>query len=144
MRRIGRILALSVALLVLGGGTNAVFSGATGRGAGGVHRKHKEKKARQPATVGVRIVCANQAPPGWIRTGDRWDPTNCGNPTSIVYNVWTIEKYRGRPEGSVMRVCAGPVPGGWALVDAAWDPNDCGHPMTMIKNVMTIRKLGGR
>ncbi|MBK6877863.1 MAG: hypothetical protein IPG99_15820 [Ignavibacteria bacterium] len=45
-------------------------------------------------------VCAGQIPNGWVKINDSWNPTTCGNPTSISYNVWLIERYDDKPIGS--------------------------------------------
>lgn len=91
----------------------------------------------------VMEICAGSPiPAGWIKVNDRWDPTRCGNPTSIVYNVWTIERFDSRPVGSVMEVCAGaPTPTGWVDVTTRWDPTRCGHPSSIIHNVKQIRRV---
>jgi hypothetical protein len=92
-------------------------------------------------TAEVQTVCAGQVPVGWIKTNDAWNPTTCGKPTSIVYNVWTIERYSTKPIGAVMQACAGAVPPGWAMIGNAWNPNMCGHPTSIVNNVMTIKRL---
>ena len=37
---------------------------------------------------------AADRPAGWIKINDLWDPSNCGSPTTITYNVWVIAKQR--------------------------------------------------
>ncbi|MEV0382039.1 hypothetical protein [Nonomuraea sp. NPDC050643] len=88
----------------------------------------------------VRTVCAWNVPAGWVKTDDTWDPTRCGNPTSIVYNVWTIESYYDKPIGWNMTVCAGWQPVGWAVTNTRWDPTRCGHPTSIVSNMWTIQR----
>jgi hypothetical protein len=88
-----------------------------------------------------QTVCANQTVAGWIKTNDSWNPTTCGNPSSIIYNVWTIERYDNMAIGSVMTACTGAVPGGWAMINSSWNPTTCGHPTSIMNNVMTIKRL---
>jgi len=95
----------------------------------------------EEATIEVKTVCAGQAPHGWIKTNDSWNPTTCGKPTSIEYNVWTIEKYRHRRSGSEIRACAGPVPEGWVMINSSWNPSACGHPGSPTQNMMVIRRI---
>lgn len=90
---------------------------------------------------GTQDVCAGNVPPGWIVVNDRWDPTSCGSPSTITYNVWTITRYDNEPIGAVMRACTGVVPGGWVVVNFQWDPTACGHPSSISDNVMTIQRL---
>ena len=91
----------------------------------------------------VMDICANSpVPNGWIKTNDYWDPTRCGNPSRITYNVWTIERFDNQPVGSVMNVCAGaPTPNGWVIVNTSWDPTRCGHPAMITPNIKQIRRL---
>ena len=105
-------------------------------------RRDRDQQDQLPARISpAQTVCANEVPHGWIRTNDQWNPTMCGKPTTITYNVWAIEQYRGRPVGSVMRVCSGVIPRGWVMTDAMWNPGMCGHPSAMTKNVMTIKRI---
>jgi len=90
----------------------------------------------------MRICRGSPVPEGWIMVNDHWSPTSCGNPTSITYNVWTIERYSGRPIGSTMRVCAGAeTPEGWVEIDRTWSPTRCGHPTSITNNVKVIRRV---
>jgi hypothetical protein len=86
-------------------------------------------------------VCAGAVPSGWIKVNDQWDPTKCGNPTSITYNVWTIERYNDKPKGTVMNACSDTPPSGWTRTDQQWNPTKCGHPTSNVKNIMTIKRL---
>lgn len=36
-------------------------------------------------------VCAGQLPPGWLKIGGQWNPTSCGNPTTI-YETYGLLK----------------------------------------------------
>ena len=62
-------------------------------------------------------------PAGWIKTNDSWNPTSCGNPSEITYNVCTITQYANLPLDSQLTVCAdAPGPNGWVVTNTAWDP----------------------
>ena len=52
-------------------------------------------------------VCAGSLAAGYIKVNDEWNPTTCGNPTSIIYNVWIIDRYDNKPVGSTMKACNG-------------------------------------
>jgi hypothetical protein len=86
-------------------------------------------------------ACAGSVPPGWIKINDAWNPTVCGNPARIAYNVWTIQRFTDQPMGAVIHACKGAVPSGWAIVGALWNPTVCGHPTTNQPNVMAIKRL---
>lgn len=94
-----------------------------------------------PASAATYNVCAYNLPAGFVKIDDYWDPTRCGNPTAIIYNVWTIESYWDKDLGTSMRVCAGQVPYGWTLTATSWDPTSCGHPTAIYGNIWTIRRL---
>jgi hypothetical protein len=98
-----------------------------------------------PSDVGVirptQTVCAGQLPAGWIKINDSWNPTSCGNPTSITYNVWQIERYDDKPVGASMTACFATVPAGWAMTSSWWNPTTCGHPTSITNNVMSIKRL---
>ncbi len=103
---------------------------------------HAGDKSLQLAEVAeTEFVCAGEVPSGWIKVNDAWNPTTCGNPTRVTYNVWMIAQYTEKPIGTVMVVCNGPAPSGWVIVGTAWNPTACGHPTTNQKNVMTIKRL---
>ena len=87
-------------------------------------------------------VCAGSLPPGWIKINDAWNPTVCGNPTGITYNVWTIQRVTDQPKGAIIHACSAAVPSGWAIVGTAWNPTVCGHPNSKQINVMAIKRLG--
>jgi len=91
----------------------------------------------------VMDICASgPIPAGWIKVNDHWNPTSCGNPSSIVYNVITIERFNDKPIGSLMGVCAAaPTPNGWVDVDTRWEPTACGHPANIVHNMKTIRRV---
>jgi hypothetical protein len=86
-------------------------------------------------------ICAGSVPPGWIKINDAWNPTVCGNPARIAYNVWTIQRFSDQPMGAVIHACKGAVPPGWAIVGTLWNPTVCGHPATNQLNVMAIKQL---
>ena len=86
-------------------------------------------------------VCAGQLPPGWLKIGGQWNPTSCGNPTTIYENVWLIERYDDKPVGSVMTICAQQIPNGWVKISGSWNPTMCGSPSTIQENVIQIRRL---
>ena len=85
--------------------------------------------------------CAGPLPAGWLKIGGQWNPTTCGNPTTIRENVWLIARYDDKPVGTVMTVCAQQIPGGWAKVGGAWNPTTCGSPSTIQENVIQIKRL---
>jgi hypothetical protein len=89
----------------------------------------------------IQNVCAGSLPPGWIKINDAWNPTVCGNPSRIAYNVWSIQRFTDQPMGAVIHACRGAVPSGWAIVGTLWNPTVCGHPGTNQPNVMAIKRL---
>jgi hypothetical protein len=86
-------------------------------------------------------VCAGSVPPGWIKINDEWNPTVCGNPARIAYNVWSIQRFNDQPMGAVIHACKAAVPSGWAIVGTLWNPTVCGHPASNQLNVMAIKRL---
>ena len=101
--------------------------------------------ALEPLSLGAilqtQIVCAGSTPPGWIKINDAWNPTVCGNPAAITYNVWTIQQFTDQQPGAVIHACKGAVPSGWAVVGTGWNPTVCGHPAASQPNVMAIKRL---
>jgi hypothetical protein len=93
------------------------------------------------AIVKTQNVCTGPVPPGWIKINDAWNPTVCGNPATITYNVSSIQQLDDHPIGAVIHVCKGAVPSGWAVVGTDWNPTVCGHPAAKQSNVMAIRRL---
>jgi hypothetical protein len=93
------------------------------------------------AIVKTQNVCAGPVPPGWIKINDAWNPTVCGNPATIAYNVWSIQQLDDHPIGAVIQACKGAVPSGWAVVGTDWNPTVCGHPAAKQSNVMVIKRL---
>ena len=93
-----------------------------------------------------QIVCRGAAiPKGWILVDDLRDSNQCDgkNPAAVKsYNVWAVEKYEGRPSGTVITVCAAsPTPEGWTMVDVYRAKELCGHPDELFGlNVKRIRK----
>ena len=92
-------------------------------------------------TVQTQNVCAGSVPPGWIKINDAWNPTVCGKPTIIAYNVWTMQRITDQPMGAIVYACRGAVPSGWAIVGTLWNPTVCGHPSANQPNVMAIKRL---
>jgi hypothetical protein len=93
------------------------------------------------AIVRTQNVCPGSVPAGWIKINDAWNPTVCGNPRTIIYNVWTIQQLSDQPIGAVIHACKAEVPSGWAMVGTGWNPTVCGHPGTNQPNVMAIKRL---
>ena len=93
------------------------------------------------AILRTQNICAGSVPPGWIKVNDAWNPTVCGNPATITYNVWTIQQLSDQPAGAVIHACRGPVPTAWAIVGTIWNPTVCGHPAANQPNVMAIKRL---
>jgi hypothetical protein len=93
-----------------------------------------------------QLICrGGTIPTGWILVDDVKDQKSCGgeNPAVLnTFNVWAIEKFDGRPAGTLMDVCAAsPTPKGWVLVDVYRDKTTCGHPQdNWGANVKRIRK----
>jgi hypothetical protein len=86
-------------------------------------------------------VCAGSVASGWIKINDAWNPTVCGKPTVITYNVWTIQQFEDQPIGAIIHACKGAVPAGWATAGTVWNPTVCGHPAINQPNVMVIKRL---
>lgn len=93
-----------------------------------------------------QLICrGGSIPSGWILVDEAKDAKSCGgeNPAVLnTYNVWAIEKYEGRPVGTLIDVCAAtPTPKGWVLVDIYRDKSSCGHPQEgWTANVKRIRR----
>lgn len=89
----------------------------------------------------VTQCSGSEPPPGFINVNDDWDPTKCGNPSSITRNVSTYQRYDNRPVGTTLQVCASAAaPAGWVDGTASWDPNKCGHPSSISNNVKLITR----
>jgi hypothetical protein len=86
-------------------------------------------------------VCEGSVPPGWIKVNDSWSPTVCGKPTSIIYNVWSVQALGAQPIGAIMYACSSSPPPGWVLISQMWNPTVCGHPSAQQPNVMAIKRL---
>lgn len=91
-------------------------------------------------------ICAyDPVPAGYIKVDDRWDPTICGNPTTITYNVWILNYYADRPVGSTIEVCGdAPTPTGWSVYGRIWNPKKChraSSPSGSTENVNRIRRV---
>jgi hypothetical protein len=106
---------------------------------------HEAAAPLAPLALGTLLqtqyVCAGSLPPGWIKINDAWNPTVCGNPTGIAYNVWSILRLNDQPQGAIVHACRAAVPPGWAMVGTAWNPTVCGHPASQQLNVMAIKRL---
>ena len=112
-----------------------------------------EQEAKKQVDSGVKLplnvkmssmnICASSpVPAGWIKVNDAWNPTICGNPTVITYNVVTITQYSNRPVGSTLIVCSdAPTPNNWVEVNNSWNPTTCGHPTSITNNVKVIRRV---
>jgi hypothetical protein len=92
-------------------------------------------------TVQTQNVCAGSVPPGWIKINDAWNPTVCGKPAVIAYNVWTMQRFTDQPMGAIIYACRGAAPLGWTIVGTLWNPTVCGHPSANQPNVMAIKRL---
>jgi hypothetical protein len=111
--------------------------------------EHRDTTGDAPALAPLALgtvlrtqnVCAGPVPSGWIKINDAWNPTVCGSPATITYNVWTIEQFADQPVGAVIHACKGAVPSGWAGVGTFWNPTVCGHPASNQPNVMAIKRL---
>jgi hypothetical protein len=93
------------------------------------------------AILRTQNVCAGSLPSGWVKINDAWNPTVCGKPATVNYNVWTIQQLSEDPIGVVVQACTGDVPAGWAVVGTSWNPTLCGHPAGNQRNVMAIKRL---
>lgn len=102
--------------------------------------------AREPAELAGKdrgeICDTDRLPRGWLKVDDRWSPTQCGDPPTIVYNVWVVERHTNKPVGAEMEVCSdAPTPAGWVEVSARWNPAACGHPAGIVDNVKRIKRV---
>jgi subtilase family serine protease len=114
-----------------------------------------KSEAKRQVTAGIKPalsvqtssmnICSGPIPAGWIVINNSWNPTVCGMPATIVYNVLTITQYSVLPVGSTLNVCADPSvpPTGWVTVNTAWSPTSCGYPALIIQNVVMIRRVAG-
>jgi hypothetical protein len=110
---------------------------------------HESQPAQAPslaplvlgAILRTQNVCAASMLPGWIKVNDAWNPTVCGKPATLSYNVWTIQELSDQPIDAVIQACKGAVPSGWVIVGTGWNPTMCGHPATNQSNVMAIKRL---
>lgn len=99
-----------------------------------------------PGTGGIQdqgqeLCCSAPVPAGFIKYTDEWDPTKCGEPTTITYNVCKYQRYDNREVGMSLEVCSNATnPPGWTTVSTNWDPNKCGHPSSNTPNVKLIQR----
>jgi hypothetical protein len=125
--------------------TNAALEGATTAAPSREAQPGDATALPAPLALGTILqaqnVCAGSLPPGWIKINDAWNPTVCGNPARVDYNVWTIQRYSDQPKGAIIYACSAAVPSGWAIVGTAWNPTVCGHPNSKQSNVMAIKRL---
>lgn len=86
--------------------------------------------------------CSGDAvPTGFIKVNDDWDPTKCGNPSSITRNVSSYQRYDNKTVGTTLQVCASAAaPAGWDDGTTNWDPNKCGHPSSISQNIKLITR----
>jgi hypothetical protein len=94
----------------------------------------------QAATLNV---CAGQVPSGYILTNNYWSPSTCGNPATVVYNVWVVTSYSDKPVNFTLNVCdAARVPSGWVVQSGYWSPSTClpAPADPNFHNVKTIRR----
>ena len=91
----------------------------------------------------VRNICYDSPiPDGWIKTNDMYNPTSCGNPRSISYNVFEIKQINQLPKNSILEVCFdAKLPPGWIINGKKWNPTSCSHPKSFSNNVFTIVKV---
>lgn len=90
----------------------------------------------------TQVLCCREVPTGYILINDDWDPTKCGEPSSITYNVCTYQRFDNKAINSVMTVCSSALnPPGWSTVDTDWDPTKCGHPSSNTNNMKTIKRI---
>jgi len=81
-------------------------------------------------------------PSGWIKVNDYYNPTSCGNPRQISYNVYQIRKYDELPKNSILEVCYdATMPAGWVINSKKWDPTRCGHFNQNSNNIFIIIKI---
>ena len=90
----------------------------------------------------ILTACTSSGTPaGYVKINDNWDPTSCGSPTTITYNVSTYRRYDNKPVGTYMTVCSGQQPAGWVMTNSHWDPTSCGHPSSIFDNMWQIRRI---
>jgi hypothetical protein len=103
---------------------------------------HRTPSSGNDQPFRMRICRDNAIPAGYIVVNDHWDPTRCGRPTSVVYNVVEIVRYKDMSIGSHLAVCAyAPTPPGWVKYDGRWDPTACSHPISIIDNIQYIKRI---
>ena len=90
----------------------------------------------------LSICTGSPVAAGFIVVNNGWSPTRCGNPTSIVDNVETIERFTDKPVGTFLDVCGfAPTPAGWVVVNQIWVPQSCGQPTGLVNNVNVIKRI---
>jgi hypothetical protein len=125
--------------------TNAALEAATSDAPSRETQPGEAMPLPAPLALGTILqtqnVCAGSLPPGWIKINDAWNPTVCGNPARVDFNVWTIQRFSDQPKGAIIYACSAAVPSGWAIIGTAWNPTVCGHPNSKQSNVMAIKRL---
>lgn len=98
---------------------------------------------RLPSAANSQVVCKGAAPSGWVVTNDAWNPTRCGGPIGITYNVWTIVRLNSIPVGGTLSICRHyvHVPSNWVVVGTSWIPTRCGQPTQIVNNIATIKRV---
>lgn len=132
-RRRAELSMLGVAVIVVAvGGFDCGGGGSSGGTTGGGGDNKSE----------VITVCSGSpVPAGYVKVNDNWDPTSCGSPSTITYNVSTYQRYDNKPVGSYLNICAGAIPGGWVMTNSSWNPTSCGHPSSIVDNIYTIKRV---
>lgn len=101
---------------------------------------------QQPAEL--LTLCSNAAAPeGYFKVNDRWDPTSCGDPTSLlVKNISIYQRYDNKEIGSRMSICINqqgrPLPAEWSQIDTGFNGSSCGSPRPGLSdNVQTVQRI---
>lgn len=90
--------------------------------------------------VGTQNICAGSTPPGWVKINEAWNPTVCGQPAAVTFNVWTLQHIAEQPIGAIVYACTGPTPPDWKVLERVWNPTVCGQPADQQANVMVIQR----
>jgi len=93
------------------------------------------------SVIASKTACASaESEPDFVPVDDYWDPTRCGNPTTVTPNVRMLVKAPSAAEGGrTLEVCAGAtLPTGWTIASKRWDPTRCGRPTSSEQNIWRI------
>lgn len=140
-------LASLALIVVLGQGSGKASRGRKATPSAIVQEANRQLKQGAPKALNVvnqvMDICSDSPiPSGWVKVNDGWNPTVCGNPSSIIYNVTTIYKYADDPVGRVLDVCSDArIPNGWVKIGGRWNPTCCGYPSYIKDNVITIKRV---